>query len=120
MNVEFLSEELWECLIPLAFLLVFLAVFLVRVLREDQRATTRLFGKRLVMKGPGLVLRIPLLHQDWRKHRIGDQGVMHDSGKVQLRGALVDAVIEGSFRAGDPVTLLRFHGYRFVVGSLDR
>ena len=45
---------------------------------------------------------------------------MHDSGKVQYRGALVDAVIEGSFRAGDPVTLLRFRGDRFVVGSGTR
>jgi len=25
---------------------------------------------------------------------------MHDSGKVLFRGALVDAAIEGSFRAG--------------------
>ena len=120
MNAELLPEELWEHLIPLAFLLFFLAVFLIRVIREDQRATTRLFGKRLVVKGPGRVLRIPLLHQDWRKHRIGNRGVMHDSGKVLFRGALVDAVIEGSFRAGDPVTLLRFRGDRFVVGSRDR
>ena len=118
--MELLPEELWEHLIPLAFLLFFLAVFLIRVLREDQRATTRLFGKRLVVKGPGFVLRVPLLHQDWRKHRVGDRGVMHESGKVQFRGALVDAVIEGSLRAGDPVTLLRFHGNRFVVGSRAR
>ena len=111
-----MSEELWEHLIPLAFLLVFLAVFLIRVLREDRRATTRLFGKRMVVKGSGLVVRTPLVHQDWCKHRIGDQGMMHDSGKALFRGALVDAVIEGSFRAGDPVTLLRFHGPRFVVG----
>jgi hypothetical protein len=118
--METLPEELWEPLIPLAFLLFFLAVFLTRVLREDQRATTRLFGKRLVVKGPGLVLRIPLLHQAWRKHRIGDTGVMHDSGKVQFHGALVEAVVEGSSRAGDPVMLLRFHGDRFVVGSRER
>jgi hypothetical protein len=119
-NVELLSDELWESLIPLVFLLFFLAVFLIRVLRDDQRATARLFGKRPVVKGPGLVLRVPLLHQDWRKHRVGDRGVMHDSGKVLFRGALVDAVIEGSFRAGDPVTLLRFRGDRFVVGSGTR
>mgnify|MGYP001119357855 CR=1 FL=1 len=118
--METLPEELWEHLIPLAFLLFFLATFLTRRLREDERATTRLFGKRLAVKGPGLVLRIPLLHQAWRKHRIGDTGVMHDSGKALFRGALVDAVIEGSFRTGEPVTLLRFHGHRFVVGSRDR
>ena len=120
MNVELLSDELWESLIPLVFLLFFLAVFLTRVLREDQRATARLFGKRTVVKGPGVVLRIPLLPQDWRKHRVGDRGVMHGAGKVLFRGALVDAVIEGSFRAGEPVTLLRFRGDRFVVGSGTR
>ena len=120
MTLELLPEVLWEHLIPLVFLLFFLAVFIIRVLREDQRATTRLFGNRLVVKGPCLALRIPLLHQAWRKHRIGDRGVMHDSGKVLFRGALLDAVIEGSCRAGDPVALLRFHGNRFVVGSRDR
>ena len=111
-----MSDELSESLIPLLFLRFFVAVLLIRVLRDDQRATTRRFGKRPVVKGPGLVLRVPLLHQDWRKHRVGDRGVMHDSGKVLFRGALVDAAIEGSFRAGDPVTLLRFRGDRFVVG----
>ena len=65
------------------------------------------------------MLRVPLLHQDWRQHRVGDRGVMHDSGKVLFGGALVDAVIEGSFRAGEPVTLLRFRGDRFLVGSSE-
>jgi hypothetical protein len=120
MSKEFMSEELWEFVAPVAFLLLFLGVFLIRTIREDERVTTWILGRRPVVKGPGFVLRVPFVHQDWRKHRIGDQGVMHDSGKVLFRGALVDAVVEGSFRAGDPVALLRFHGGRFVVGSLDR
>jgi hypothetical protein len=117
---EVLSEELWGFAVPFAFLLLFLGVFLIRPIREDERVTTQILGQRQVVKGPGLLLRVPLVHRAWRKHRIGHTGVMHDSGKVQFRGALVEAVIEGSFRAGDPVTLLRFHGDRFVVGSRER
>jgi hypothetical protein len=119
-NAEILSEELWEFAVPFAFLLLFLGVFLIRTIREGERVRTRILGRRWLFKGPGLVLRAPFTHQDWRKHRVGDQGVTHESGKVLFRGALVDAVVEGSFRAGDSLALLRFHGGRFVVGSRDR
>jgi len=64
--MEFFATEL--------FALLVIAVALipaVRVLREDQRVTASLVGRTLVVKGPGLVLRIPGLHQRWQKHSIG-------------------------------------------------
>ena len=70
------------------------------------------------MKGPALYFAFLSCTRTGASIGSAIGGVMHDSGKVLLRGALVDAVIEGSFRAKDPVTLLWFRGdrFRFVVG----
>lgn len=60
-----LGEAAWEKRV------VPLAVSVTRAIQEDERITTRAFGRRLAVKGPGLVLRIPLVHRAWRKYRVG-------------------------------------------------
>ena len=81
----------------------------VRVLREDQRATARLLGRTLVIKGPGLVLRIPGLHQRWQQHSIGDRGVLLENGRVLLNGVELPSEVEDeSVQAGAKVRLSKF------------
>ena len=81
----------------------------VRVLREDQRATARLLGRTLVIKGPGLVLRIPGLHQRWQQHSIGDRGVLLENGRVLLNGVELPVEVRGGdAQAGAAVRLSQF------------
>lgn len=81
----------------------------VRVLTEDQRATAWLLGRTLVVKGPGLVLRIPGLHQRWQKHSIGDRGIWLENGRVLLNGVELPAEVRGGdAQAGAPVRLSKF------------
>jgi len=81
----------------------------VRVLRDDQRATAWLLGRTLVVKGPGLVLRIPGLHQRWQKHSIGNRGVLLENGRVLLNGVeLPVEVRSGDSQAGAAVRLSQF------------
>jgi len=97
---------------PDLFVALLIAVALiasVRVLREDQRATARLLGRTLVVKGPGLVLRIPGLHQRWQKHSIGNRGVLLENGRVLLNGVeLPVEVRSGDAQAGAAVRLSQF------------
>ena len=69
--MEFFAPDLFVILVVAMALIAS-----VRVLREDQRATAWLLGRTLVVKGPGLVLRIPGLHQRWQGQSIGNRGVM--------------------------------------------
>jgi hypothetical protein len=60
-----------------------------------------------------------------RRRRAGDvelprEQFLDDRASVTaVRGAGFGAVIEDSFLAGDPVTLLRIPGHRFVIGPRD-
>ena len=108
----------------LALLLAVLVMMFVRVLREDQRVTTRLLGRKLAVKGPGLVLRIPWVHQGWRKHTLGDRGVLLENRRARLNGVEVLVDIDGgALHPSQPVTLARFAGSqadsRFVVECSD-
>ena len=118
-KMELLQPEL-----VLALLLAVLVIMLVRVLREDQRVTSRLLGRKLAVKGPGLVLRVTWVHQDWRKHTLGDRGVLLDNGHARLNGVEVLVDIDGgAVHPSQSVTLSRFAGSqggsRFVVESSE-
>ena len=95
------------------------ALFFARIVRDDERVTTQLLGRFQQCRGPGLVFKVPLLHQDWRKHRVGDRGVMRTANKAQFNGALVEVVAEGFLHAGAQVELKRFDGKRFVAGPVQ-
>jgi len=101
-----------EFFAPDLFVVLVIAVALiasVRVLREDQRATAWLLGRRLVIKGPGLVLRIPGWHQRWQKHSIGNRGVLLENGRVLLKGGELPVEVRGEdAQAGATVRLSKF------------
>ena len=92
--MEFVSTALFVILVIAVSLIAS-----VRVLREDQRATAWLPGRTLVVKGPGLVLRIPRLHQRWQKHSIGNRGVLLANGRVLLNGVNLPVELQGRKRA---------------------
>jgi len=95
--MEFFATDLFVVLVIAVALIAS-----VRVLREDQRATAWLLGRTLVVKSPGLVLRIPGLHQRWQKHSIGNRGVLLNGVElpVEVRG--------GDAQAGAAVRLSKF------------
>jgi len=104
-----LSERALTYAVALILLAVLWALGLVRVLRESERATVRLFGTQLV-KGPGLNLCIPMLHQGWRKHAVGDSGVLVGDEQAEFQGAPVAVEVSPEdYRAG-PVKIANFVG----------
>ena len=74
-------------------LLLFLLLF-SRILRESQRATTMLFGRHPIIKGPGIVLKFPFIHQDWRKHSVGDLGTLKNPRAAIFKDAEVPIVTD--------------------------
>ena len=102
--MEFFATDLFVVLVIAVALIAS-----VRVLREDQRATAWLLGRTLVVKGTGLVLRIPGLHQRWQKHPIGNRSVLLENGRVLLNGVeLPVEVRDGDAQAGAAVRLSQF------------
>lgn len=101
-----------------------LVASVLRVIPDSQRVSTRLFGHQWVTKGPGFVVRIPVVHQEWRIHRIGDQGVMVTAQQAEFQRIVVAVDTHRSPQnAGQAVRVVAFAGLgrksHFVVEAAN-
>lgn len=93
---------------------------MIGILRDDQRVTMTLPGRKQVIRGPGIVLRLPLIHRDWTVHTVGDRGHLQQVGVGVFNGVEVPVEIEDRASRTQTVRIVRFvnarDGARFVVG----
>lgn len=105
----------------ISLLLIPIVLFIIiHVLREDQRVTTTLPGGRQIVKGPGLVLKLPGIHRDWQKHTVGDAAYLRTADIAVINDVALPVTLEREISSDEQLSLVDFAGTqgdtRFVVG----
>ena len=117
-----LSESALAFSVAVIVLAFLWALGLLRVLRESERATVRSFGIQLV-KGPGLSFCVPLVHQGWCKHAVGDSGVLVGDERAEFQGAKVAVDMSPQHSRAEAVRIAGFDGKGrdtvFLVEPID-
>lgn len=95
--------------------MLFLA-FSMRVVTEQQRIALFRRGRYAGLKGPGIVIVVPLLDREC-KINLGDEGVLMTDGTGQFREFKVPVVFNESIPTGSPVKVVGFAKDRLQVSQ---
>ena len=106
---ESFSQEVPNAVIAAIGLGILWAIGLLRILSESQRVTTCVSG-RITLKGPGLVLRFPIYHKEWRLHSVGDLGYVIDEGCGTFQNIRVPITVSTPLHGAGTVKVVQFQG----------
>ena len=105
--------------VVVAAVLAFVLARGIRIAAENQRYAVFRSGKYVGLKGPGLLLKLPVPVSHWERLSVGMPGEMLTPGIGQFNGVQVPVQVLAGVFPGAPIRIAGFTG-NAVSAMLDR